>query len=594
MKHGSWRVPCHVTVTRFAASEQPRADREQRTLFFRHTLPSVASCALILVALAACKPRPKTEPASPRQDAKFSVTPPIRAGAGDAFEDVTAAAGLNFVQQFCDARIANILESDGSGGAVLDFDRDGFMDVYLVNPGPLDGVTHHAPGTKREPNRLFRNRRDGTFEDVTARAGIAANGYSFAAAAADYDNDGFTDLYVVNVGRNILYRNRGDGTFEDVTEKSGVGDRGTGIGAVWLDIDRDGKLDLFLVNYLTYDPNYNLYFNPDAYPGPLSYKPEFNCLFHNRGDGTFEDISERSGVRIPGHRGMSVCAFDANEDGADDLYICNDATPNLLLLNDGHGKFRDVAMQAQVAFNAQGEAAGSMAAAIGDYNGDNRFDILVSRLGYGSLYTSWRDGMYEDRMVASGVGAATAQYVGWGSHFVDYDNDADLDALIVNGDPHHMVGWESLLLENKGDGTFADAATKAGAFFTSKIRGRASLVVDFDNDGREDVLVTALADRVFLLRNRAPATNHWLKLELEGTRSNRDGFGARITLTAGGRTRVTQARCPAGYLSTSDPRLHFGLGRATVVDKIEIRWPSGAVQTLQNVAVDRILKVKEA
>ena len=553
----------------------------------------LATCWLTL-GITACGRRESTsQSANPANHATFAVTPPIPAGPNDGFEDVTAQSGITFVQQFCDERIANILESNGSGAAILDYDNDGWMDIYLVNPGPLDSVTHHQPGTRREPNRLYRNRGNGTFEDVTAKAGVAGSGYSLAAAAADYDNDGFTDLYLVNAGQNILYHNRGNDTFEDVTAKAGVGDKGTGTGAVFFDADNDGKLDLFVANYLTYDPNNKLYFNPDAYPGPLSYQPEFNTLYHNRGDGTFEDISEKSGVRLPGHRAMSVCAFDYNGDGATDLYICNDATPNVLLVNDGKGHFQNGAFQAMVAFNANGEAAGSMTAAVGDYNGDKRLDLLVSRLGYGSLYTAQPDGIFQDRMMTSGLGALTAQYVGWGSNFLDCDNDGKLDAFIANGDAHHMVGWESLLLENKGDGTFTDAADKGGVFFRTKIRARGSFVLDFDNDGRMDVLATAMGDRVFLLRNRDVSGNHWLTLDLQGTKSNRDGFGARITITAGGTSQATEARCQTAFLGTSDRRVHFGLGAGKAVDKIEIKWPSGTVQTLNNVPADQILKVKE-
>ncbi len=532
------------------------------------------------------------EAAAPKKF-EFSVTPPIAAGATDQFEDVTAKAGITFVQQYCDERISNILESNGTGAAILDYDRDGLMDIYIVNPGPLDGVTHHKEGTKREPNRLYRNRGDGTFEDVTEKAGVAGTGYSIAVATADYDNDGYPDIYVVNAGKNILLHNKGNGTFEDVTDKAGVGDKGTGIGATWLDVDGDSKLDLLVANYLTYDPNYKQYFNPDAYPGPLSYKPECNVLYRNKGNGTFEDVSEASGIKLPGHRAMSVCAMDYNGDGAPDIYLCNDATPNMLLLNDGKGHFTDIGLKAQVAFNALGEAAGSMTAAIGDCNNDLKPDILVSRLGYGSLYMGTAEGIFEDRMMASGLGPLTAQYVGWGSNFLDYDNDGNLDAFIANGDAHHMVGWESLLLHNKGTGAFEDAAEKGGAYFKVKIRARGSFILDYDNDGRMDVLVTAMGDRAFLLHNRDTSGNQWLVLNLEGTKSNRDGFGARIKVSIGGQVRCAEARCNAGFLGNSDPRVHFGLGAAKTVDSIEIRWPSGTVQTLQNIAAGQILKVKE-
>jgi hypothetical protein len=524
----------------------------------------------------------------------LAVTPPVPAGPQDLFEDVTAQAGIHFVHQFCDSKIANILESNGAGGCWLDFDGDGRMDLFLVNSGPLDGVTHHAPGTARQPNRLYRNRGDGTFEDVTEKAGLGGMGYCTAAVAADYDNDGHTDLFVVGVGRSYLYHNRGDGTFEDVTEKAGVANLGgTGLGAVFFDADNDGYLDLFVANYLTFNPQYQLYYNPDAYPGPLSYQPQLNKLYHNRGDGTFEDVSKPSGIEIPGHRAMSVAVFDYNQDGAPDLYLSNDGTPNLLLVNDGRGHFKDVASTAGVAFNAMGEAAGSMAATIGDCNNDGLEDILVTRFGYGSLYMGTTNGLFEDRMMASGLGALTAQFVGWGGCFLDFDNAGKLDIFIANGDPHYLVGWECLLLENRGDGAFADAAAKGGAFFKAKINARGAAVADYNNDGHLDLIVTTIGNRSYLLRNRDRSGNHWLTLDLEGTKSNRDGFGAKVKVIAADRTYVGEARCAFGFLMQSDRRLHFGLGAATNVDQVEIRWPSGQAQVLKHVLVDQILKVRE-
>jgi len=524
----------------------------------------------------------------------LTLTPPVVAGPNDLFEDVTAKAGIEFVHQYCDSKIANILESNGAGGTWLDYDGDGLMDLYLVNSGPLSGVTHQTPGTPRQPNRLYRNRGDGTFEDVTRKAGLEGAGYCTSAVAADYDNDGHTDLFVAGVGRCYLYHNRGDGTFEDVTQKAGVANEdGTGIGAVFFDADNDGYLDLFVANYLTFDPNYQLYFNPDAYPGPLSYKPQFNKLYRNRGNGTFEDVSESSGIKIPGHRAMSVAVLDYNQDGAPDLYISNDGTPNLLLVNDGKGHFKDVALEAGVAFNAMGEAAGSMAATVGDCNGDGYADILVTRLGYGSLYMGTAKGIYDDRMMASGLGSLTAQFVGWGGCFLDFDNDGDLDIFIANGDAHYLVGWESLLLENRGDGTYTDAATQGGTYFKTKVRARGSAVADYDNDGRMDIIVTTMGDRPFLLHNRDQSGNHWLSLDLEGTRSNRDGFGAQVAVTAGGKTYFAQSRCAFGFLMQSDRRLHFGLGKATSVDRVEIKWPSKQVQELTNIKADQILKVRE-
>lgn len=454
-------------------------------------------------------------------------------------------------------------------------------------------MTHSPAGTVRQPNRLFRNRKDGTFEDVTSKAGLAGSGYGMTAAAGDYDNDGDRDLYVVNVGKNHLYRNRGDGTFEDVTDKAGVGHEGTGIAAVFADFDNDGLLDLFLANYLQFDPTYRLYFQPDGFPSALAYKPELNVLYRNRGDGTFEDVSEASGVRIPGHRAMCVTAFDADLDGHSDLYISNDLSPNLLLLNDGHGKFRDVGAERGVAFNALGEAAGSMGATVGDANGDGRPDILVTRFGYGSLYFGGTNGLFTDHMMSSGLGAITAQFVAWGGVFVDFDNDRDEDVFIANGDAHYLVGWQSLLLENRGDGTFSDAAEKGGAVFRAKLRGRGAATLDYDNDGWPDLLMTAIADRPFLLHHQGPREGHWLKLQFEGTRSNRDGFGTIVRATANGRTTVHFGRAPTTFLMQGDPRIHIGLGAATQVERLEIRWLSGEVQILEQVPADQILRVKE-
>ncbi len=551
---------------------------------------------LLTLALAACKPASYEPANNVVPPPSFSVTPPISAGANDLFEDVTAKAHIDFVQQFCDERIANIVESNGSGVVVFDYDNDGYMDLYFVNPGPLPGVTHGAPGTQRQPNRLFHNNGDGTFTDVTEKAGVGGHGFGVAAAAGDYDGDGFVDLYVVNAdGKSILYHNNGDGTFTDVTDKAGVGNAGgNGIGATWIDVNNSGRLDLYVGNYLQFDPDYHLYYSPTSYPGPLSYKPQRDMLYINNGDGTFTNASEAAGIwALTPHRTMSVHAVDIDRNGHEDLYICNDATPNMLLINDGHGHFHDEAMKRGVAFNALGEAAGSMTAAIGDCNGEGIPDILVSRLGYGSLYVGTGQGDYVDRMMASGLGVLTAQYIGWGSNFIDFDNAGKLDVFIANGDPFRMVGWQSLLLENDGHGNFRNAVDKGGAYFRTPVRARPSVVLDFDNDGQMDLLVGLMGDRPVLLHNRNHSGNHWITLSLRGTKSNPAGWGSLIELTAGGKTTIQECRCPSGFLSQGDPRVHFGLGQASSVQRIQIKWPSGIVQTLTDVPVDQILKVTE-
>lgn len=549
---------------------------------------------MLALTAAACHRR-AAEPAGAQvQPPTFTVTPPIPAGAGDLFEDVTARAGITFVQQFCDDRIANIIESNGSGVVVFDYDNDGYMDLLFVNPGPLAGVTHEAPGTRRQPCRLYHNNRDGTFTDVTEKAGLGDVGYAVAAAAADYDGDGWTDLYIVCVGKSRLLHNNHDGTFTDVTDKAGVASPGTGIGATWIDATGDGRLDLYVAHYLAFDPNYKLYYNPTSYPGPLAYKPEHDSLYHNNGDGTFTDVSAESGIAaLEPHRTMSVCALDYDRNGREDLYLSNDATPNMLLVNDGHGHFHDEAPRRGVAFNALGEAAGSMTAAVGDCDGSGIPAILVSRLGYGSLYMRTAQGDCIDRMMTSGLGALTAQYVGWGCNFIDFDNAGKLDVFIANGDAFRMVGWQSLLLENDGHAHFKNAVEKGGAYFRTPVRARSSVVLDYDNDGRMDLLVGLMGDRPVLLHNRDRSGNHWITLCLRGTRSNPAGWGSWIELKAGGRTYTQECRCPSGFLSQSDPRVHFGLGQAPKVDQIRVTWPSGTVQTLADVGVDQILKLTE-
>ena len=488
------------------------------------------------------------------------------------------------------------MKSDGAGGALLDYDNDGWIDIYLVNSGPVPGFSDAPEGTQRLPNQLYRNQGDGTFANVTQQAGVEGWGFGTTAAAADYDNDGDADLLVVNFGGLILYQNQGDGTFKDVTARAALTSNQAAISAVFFDADADGLLDLFVANYLLYDPAVKLPPNAKApYPGPLFYEPEFNLLYRNRGDGIFEDVSERSGIRIPGHRAMSVAAFDYDLDGDQDLYVSNDATPNLLLANDGQGRFKEAALLCGVAFNQFGEAAGSMGAAVGDVNGDGFPDLLVTRFGNASLYINSRGAFFEDRVADSGILKASSQYVGWGGNFLDFDNDGDLDVFIANGDPHFMSGTPSLLLENTGNAVFENAAAKAGPFFKRQINLRGSALFDMDNDGKLDILLTSLGGPAILLHNRSATPHHWLTVKLVGARCNRDAFGAQVKVVAGQRVFQAEYRCPTSYLSQQDSRLHFGLGQSSRIDRIEVRWPqpSGRLQVLTDVPIDQVLVIEE-
>ncbi|MCB1128165.1 MAG: VCBS repeat-containing protein, partial [Verrucomicrobiae bacterium] len=351
------------------------------------TFTTPAPWLVAAVLLAGCDPSPQSRAPAETAAPSPSPGPQAPAPAEPLFTDVTQPAGINFQHQLADGDLSNIMESDGAGGVVFDCDGDGLLDLYLVNSGPAPVLSDAPPETVRRPNRLYRNHGDGSFEDRTEIAGVAGHGFGTTAAAADYDNDGDTDLLVVNFGGVILFQNNGDGTFKDVTAPAGLTHDRAGISATFLDADRDGWLDLFVANYLVFDPAIKPAQGSKApYPGPLAYDPEFNVLYRNRGDGTFEDVSETSGIRVPGHRAMSVTAFDYDLDGDADLYVSNDGTANLLLQNDGQGHFKDVALETGVGFNGFGKADGSMGACIGDVDGDTRPDLLVTRFGNASLY----------------------------------------------------------------------------------------------------------------------------------------------------------------------------------------------------------------
>ena len=524
-----------------------------------------------------------------------ALNPILDAAETPQLTDVTGAAGITWRHSIGDDALTNIVESTGAGCVFLDFDGDGDLDIYLVN-GSYHPDFSHARGRNlagKLANALYRNDGDGTFTDVTETAGVGDRGYGMAAVAADYDNDGDTDLFVTNYGRDTLLENNGDGSFSDVTDSAGVGDPRWTVGATFFDFDRDGFLDLYVGGYLLFDPDYRHYFAADGFPGPLSYPGRRDTLYRNRGDGTFENVSNTAGIDKPDGRAMGVAASDIDDDGDEDIFVANDGMENYLWRNQGDGRFENIALATGSAFGQNGEATSAMGPEFGDFDLDGLVDLFVPDMGYGCLYRNTGKGWFEEKSARLGVAAVLGQYTSWSGNFLDIDNDGWLDIFVVNGDAHHLEAEEDTLLLNRKGAEFEDISAKTGIALSAKFVGRGSASGDFDNDGDLDLLVLNLNDRPRLLRNNLDNQHHWLEMRLIGTTSNRDAIGARVRLTAGGHTQLRDVRTSSGYLSQSDPRLHFGLGSSTVADRIEISWPSGTVQNLRKIAADRLLTITE-
>lgn len=517
----------------------------------------------------------------------------ITGDTGLHYADVTVRAGIDFIHSIGDADLSNLVESNGGGAAFLDYDQDGDLDLYVVSGTFLEGLSDGPRPGDRATNRLYRNRGDGTFEDVTEHARVGDAGYGMGVAVGDYDNDGYPDLYVTNYGPNVLYHNNGDGTFSDVTRRAGVGDDGCSVGAVWFDYDNDGLLDLYVGDYIQFDPQYRLFYAPDGFPGPLAYPGQADVLYRNRGDGTFEDVTERAGVLRPDGRAMGIGAADYDADGYVDVFVANDAMENYLFHNLRGERFEEVAIPAGVAFNHRGDATSSMTVSFADYDGDGLLDLFVPDMSYGALYRNEGGGVFSDVTYRSGIAVASGQFVGWAAAFVDYDNDGDPDLFQVNGDDHHLYGQEDLLFENQGDGSFIDVSTARGSYFQRELVGRGAAFGDYDNDGDIDVFIVNLNDRAVLLRNEGGNRHGWLMIRLVGRRSNRDAVGARVTVVSGGLVQVAQRTSASSYLSQNDHRLHFGLGDREKVDRIEIVWPSGVRQTVGDVPARQIITIRE-
>ena len=536
-----------------------------------------------LLMAAGCGPSREVPPAA-------SGPLPPRSPQG-GFTDVTVAAGVTARHILPTLELRNIVDGVGAGAAFADLDNDGWLDLIVLGGprSPEPGV----PAARHAGIRIYRNLRNGRFEDITARTGIPPDSTGVAVAVADVDGDGLRDIYIVDRGGNRLYRNLGSFRFKDVTKRAGVAGGRFGIGAVFFDPDGRGAPDLFVANYLEYDSKEHSFYAPDAYPGPGVYKPEAGVLYHNRGDGTFTDVSAAAGIAAIMGRGMSVAAFDADEDGRTDLFVANDVTESVLWMNDGKGRFHEAGALAGVAYGEQGERTSSMATDIGDVDADGHQDIVVSDNAYGSLYRWVSPGRFQDVSRRSGMAGLVAQHVSWGANLIDFDNSGALGLFVVQADLHHLNGWEPLLLRNDGTGHFSDASKQGGAVFSKRLVGRCTIVGDYDNDGREDILVTVLGDRPVLLRNDFPDRNSWITLDLIG-RKYRDPFGAKVTLAAGGKRYVKECRCRSSYLGQGDLRLHFGLGPGVkTVDKITIRWPDGALKILTGVPARQFLSIRQ-
>ena len=508
------------------------------------------------------------------------------------FTDVTEKAGIDAKHSYGDSKLNNIVEGTGSGAMFFDYDSDGWLDIYLVNGCWLKDISDNRGRKLRGnlTNRLYRNKGDGTFTDVTKKAGVGDKGYGAGCSAADFDGDGDVDLYVLNYGANVLYRNNGDGTFTDISKKSGLDDSRWSLSSPWFDYDNDGDLDVYVTNYLEYDKGEFRSFYPAAgYPGPLSYKGQPDAMYRNNGDGTFTDVTKAAGLYNPGGRGMSATAGDIDNDGLIDIYVANDAMENYFHRNLGGGKFKNEALVWGLAFGEGGQGVSSMGPTIGDVDRDGRLDIYVPDMGYGCLQMN-RGKYFEDRTAQSRLAVVCGQYTGWGGLLLDYDNDGYLDVFIANGNAHHEYSEEDVLMRNNGKGGFVDVAARSGAYFRQKHVGRGSACGDFDNDGDIDLLVVNLNASPKLLRNDGGAKNSWLTVVCKLPGGKSDAIGARVSVKAGSLTQIRDVIPVTGYLSQSDTRAHFGLGEAKTAD-VEIRWPDQRKTTLKNVAAGQMLKV---
>jgi len=527
------------------------------------------------------------------------------------FIDTTSLVGINFRNMASHTSKKYLIETMAPGVALFDYDNDGRLDIFVVNGAPLtDPTPKGAIPQKSGPkywNRLYHQKQDGTFEDATEKAGLEGVGYGMGVAVGDYDNDGYEDLYVTAYGGNKLYHNNGDGTFSDVTGKAGVGGAGWSTSAAWVDLDGDGVLELVVLRYLTWDfddiwcgerkEGYRAYCHPDY------FKPIAPLVYHNDGNGHFTEVSDKFGLAKPG-KGLGLAIADYDRDGHIDLFVANDSMSEFLYHNKGHGTFEEVALVSGVAVDGEGHTFAGMGVDFADYNNDGFPDLVITDLATQmyALYRNNGDGTFTYESYPSGIGRMTMTHSGWGVRFLDYDNDGWKDLLIAQGHdldtveltfPNLRYREPLLLARNMGHG-FEDVSAAGGSVFREAWVGRGMAIGDIDNDGRLDAVVTTNDGPLYVLHNATSTTNHWLILKLVGHKSNRDAIGAEVRVVTGRITQVATVTTASSYLSSSDKRVHFGMGTETVAETIEIRWPSGIRQTLKNVRTDQILQVDES
>ena len=526
------------------------------------------------------------------------------------FRDITSELSIDFRYLSSHTTKKYLIETMGTGAALFDFDNDGRLDIFLVNGAPLtDPTPKTAIPQKTGPqywNRLYHQKRDGRFEDVTEKAGLQGVGYGMGVVVGDYDNDGFEDLYVTAYGGNRLYHNNGNGTFTDVTEKTGVAGEGWSTSAAWVDLDNDGLLDLVVLRYLDWDfsdvwcgthkEGYRSYCTPDI------FKPIAPLVYHNEGNGRFTEVSQKIGIAKPG-RGLGIALADYDRDGHIDVFIANDSMFEFLYHKKVDGTFEEVALPAGVAVDSDGNTYAGMGVDFADYYNDGLPDLLVTDLGNQryALYKNNGDGSFTYASFSSGIGTITQRFSGWGVRFMDYDNDGWKDVMVAQGHdldnvelttPNLRYREPMLLARNMGK-DFADVSAQSSSVFQIPWVGRGMAVGDIDNDGRLDALVTTNDGPVHVLHNETQTANHWLLLKLVGHKSNRDAIGAEVRVKTQHGSQLGIVTTASSYLSSSDKRLHFGLGTDEVVEEMEIRWPSGIIQKLQNVHSDRIMQIDE-